>query len=162
VFYGIENPNATPVPLDNGSCAIKEWLQDKPLQGTIFFLNLPRESEATKKNIRRIIRAKGASISDFFDKRITHVVVDRDNSQDTHAEARTKLSLPFTRPTLLVKESLKQSGGPQNNTNCVEQAKKFGITVVYVSELLHPNFRWCKGINIKTKYVHTWVNGLET
>ena len=146
---------------ESSSNVTNESIQKTPLQGTIFFLNLPEETAAVIKNVERIICEKGALISDFLYKKVTHIIVDRKKAAKSTHQAR-KLYSPSTRSARMVQISLKKTGKLRNSLNCLEQAKRFGIKIIYLSELFNPNFRWCKDVDMKAKYVRTWIDTLET
>ena len=162
--YILEDSNVT-VPsltLDNGSTShvTNETLQKIPLQGTIFFLNLPEQTAAVIQNVERVICKKGALISDFLYIKVTHIIVHRKNPAKSTRKARQFYS-PSTRSVLMVQISLKKTGNLRNSLNCLEQAKRFGIKIIYLSELLNPNFNWYKYVDMKAKYVRTWIDEMQ-
>ena len=68
-----------------------------PLQGTIFFLNLPEETAAVIKNVEIIICEKEALISDFLYKKVTHIIVDRKKRRNLHIKLGNYIHLPLDR-----------------------------------------------------------------
>ncbi|CAB3991830.1 Hypothetical predicted protein [Paramuricea clavata] len=157
-----DNSQVMPLPLDNGSSAMMDRLQQTPLEGTIFFLNLPGKDKNAITNIERIVCRKGALISDFLHKKVTHIIIESvDRNKPEKTTGIRKFYSPSIRSKLILQNSLKQAGEMRNSLNCLEQAKKFGIKIVYLSELLNPNFDWCKDVNMKTKYVRTWIDALQ-
>jgi len=129
------------------------------LQGTIIFLNLPKESDDFIKNMKRRLYKRGAIISDFLTKRVTHIVTNDD--MDTKPDKRKLIaSKKYSRSMMLVKKSLKISEQRiRNSLSCVEQAKSFGIKFVNISDVSKPIIYWTnsKSTVNKHNYTYKWL-----
>lgn len=129
------------------------------LQGTTIFINLPKKSDEFIKDLEWTLYKRGANIVDFLSKRVTHIIID-DHNVDYELSSFDKLiaTKKYCRSVKLVKKSLKNSAQKvKNSVSCTDQAKKFGIKFVHISNIYNPTFDWAKGTVDKYHYTSKWL-----
>ena len=130
----------------------------KSLQGTTIFINLPRKNDDYIKDLERTLYKRGAIISDFLSKRVSHIITDEDVDYQSSSMNKLTVARKYSRSMILVKKSLENSQQQIRNTlSCFDQAKKFGIKLVHISNAFNPMLEWTKNTVDKHGYTSKWL-----
>ena len=138
----------------------------------VFFVYLcPTKHQAlAAEKIRLALLQKGASISVFFSRDVTHLLTNYNVSQK-HEDVSFAMRLPRnTRSTVLMKLSQEKTGYQCiSRSNCIAQAKELGITIVTVADLFGNNFglkketinrlNLCQSL-VKEAYIKQWLTNI--
>lgn len=105
------------------------------------FVNLPGTSADSLKNLISTLKESGADVSQFFNRKITHLITSNKSTemQKKYAIASKKLLTdPSSRGAMILARTLKK----RSNVGIVERAKNLGVNVVFLEEMnLAPSAR---------------------
>lgn len=104
----------------------------------VFFIHLctTKQLNGTLETVEQMLRQKGAAISLFFFRDVTHLLTDMMfKEKEEHFQLTEKLPI-YTRAMLMITRSqFKNDTQHVSGSNCIEQARKLGIKIVTIAEL---------------------------
>ena len=139
---------------DTAGNAREKNTEKTSLEGTIFFLNLPRE-KCFIEIVERTLCERGATLSYFLNKNVTHIVIDNEVDLKEIGKCQPPKNFVNTRSMRMIQKSQETLANNKllNTLSGVEQALKFGIKVVRLSEIVNP----CLNKDVLTKTMERHV-----
>ncbi|KAJ7323482.1 Cdc7p-Dbf4p kinase complex regulatory subunit [Desmophyllum pertusum] len=114
---------------------IKETSFDfSQLNGALVFIHLPGSSRGSLKQIISILMESGAEVSEFFHRKITHLITSNrylEVEKNNILTSNKLLTDPSSRGAVILAKTTKK----QDNANIVDKAKKLGVNVIFLEEM---------------------------
>lgn len=98
------------------------------------FIHLPGSSRGSLKQIISILMESGADVSEFFHRKITHLITSNrylEVEKNNILTSNKLLTDPSSRGAMILAKTTKK----QDNANIVDKAKKLGVNVIFLEEM---------------------------